>query len=151
MLQKSIFALLNYINNMAYKKVTLSSGKDQSLRRFHPLVFSGAIKKMKEEIVDIKIVFKQTCHILFKEAGCPEIGNVLTIRIQPDEGISMRVIAKTPGSKLALDSVTMNFSYEQTFGSEGMDAYEKVLVDILAGDKMLFNRSDELDSSWNLI
>ena len=56
MLQKSIFALLNYINNMAYKKVTLSSGKDQSLRRFHPWVFSGAIKKMKEEINDGEIV-----------------------------------------------------------------------------------------------
>lgn len=108
-------------------------------------------KHMKEEVVDIKIVFKQTCHILFKEAGCPEIGNVLTIRIQPDEGISMRVIAKTPGTKLTLDSVTMNFSYEQTFGSQGMDAYEKVLLDILAGDQMLFNRSDELESSWHLI
>jgi len=45
----------------------------------------------------------------------------------------------------------MNFSYEQTFGSQGMDAYEKVLLDILAGDQMLFNRSDELDSSWHLI
>lgn len=108
-------------------------------------------KKMAEEVVDIKIVFKQTCHILFKEAGCPEIGNVLTIRIQPDEGISMRFIVKEPGSKLALSPVTMNFSYEQTFGSQGMDAYEKILLDILAGDQMLFNRSDELDSSWHLI
>lgn len=108
-------------------------------------------KKMSENLVDIKIVFKQTCHILFKEAGCPEIGNVLTIRIQPDEGISLRVVAKTPGTKLALGTVTMNFAYEQAFGGHGMDAYEKVILDILAGDQMLFNRSDELESSWHLI
>jgi glucose-6-phosphate 1-dehydrogenase len=108
-------------------------------------------KKLAEDVVDIKIVFKQTCHILFKEAGCPEIGNVLTIRIQPDEGISLRVIAKKPGAKLSLDTVTMNFSYHQAFGGHGADAYEKVLLDILAGDQMLFNRSDELENSWQLI
>lgn len=108
-------------------------------------------KKLTEDVVDIKIVFRQTCHLLFKEAGCPEIGNVLTIRIQPDEGISLRVIAKKPGTKLALDTVTMNFSYHQAFGGHGADAYEKVLLDIMAGDQMLFNRSDELESSWQLI
>ncbi|HSA83859.1 MAG TPA: glucose-6-phosphate dehydrogenase [Patescibacteria group bacterium] len=101
--------------------------------------------------VDIKIVFKQTCHILFKEAGCPEVGNVLTIRIQPDEGISFRTIVKKPGAKLDLDTVSMSFSYHQSFGHRGIDAYEKVLLDILAGDQMLFNRSDELESSWQLI
>jgi len=108
-------------------------------------------KLLTEDVVDIKIVFKQTCHVLFKEAGCPEVGNVLTIRIQPDEGINLRVLVKKPGTKLSLDTITMNFSYHQTFGSHGVDAYEKVLLDILAGDQMLFNRSDELESSWQLI
>ena len=108
-------------------------------------------KKMAEEVMDIKIVFKQTCHILFKEYGCPEIGNVLTIRIQPNEGIAMRVIAKKPGNTLSLDTVEMQFSYHHAFGGHGADAYEKILLDILAGDQMLFNRSDELESSWHLI
>lgn len=108
-------------------------------------------KKMAEEKMEIKIVFKQTCHILFKEYGCPEVGNVLTIRIQPNEGISLRMIAKRPGNKLQLDTVDMQFSYHQSFGSHGADAYEKILLDILAGDQMLFNRSDELESSWQLI
>jgi glucose-6-phosphate 1-dehydrogenase len=108
-------------------------------------------KRMEKEVVDIKIVFIQTCHILFKEYGCPEVGNVLTIRIQPDEGIGLRVIAKTPGNKLALDTVDMKFSYHQRYGNHGADAYEKVLMDIMAGDQMLFNRSDELESSWQLI
>jgi glucose-6-phosphate 1-dehydrogenase len=108
-------------------------------------------KKMEKEVMEIKIVFKQTCHILFKEYGCPEVGNILTIRIQPNEGITLRVIAKKPGNTLSLDTVDMRFSYHQTFGGHGADAYEKILLDILHGDQMLFNRSDELDSSWHLI
>lgn len=108
-------------------------------------------KKMAEEKMEIKIVFKQTCHILFKEYGCPEVGNVLTIRIQPDEGITLRVITKRPGNKLTLGTVDMKFSYHQSYGNHGADAYEKILLDILAGDQMLFNRSDELESSWHLI
>lgn len=108
-------------------------------------------KNMPANVVEISIVFIQTCHILFKEMGCPEIGNVLTIRIQPDEGIRLRVIAKHPGAKLALDTVDMKFSYHEEFGTHGADAYEKVLMDIFAGDQMLFNRSDELQSSWQFI
>src|SRR5579872_3973004 len=108
-------------------------------------------KKMAKEVMEINIVFKQTCHILFKEYGCPEVGNVLTIRIQPNEGITLRVIAKKLGNTLSLDTVDMRFSYHQTFGGHGADAYEKILLDILAGDQMLFNRSDELESSWHLI
>jgi len=108
-------------------------------------------KQMPEEAMYISIVFKQTCHILFKEYGCPEIGNVLTIRIQPNEGISIRVIAKKPGDALKLGTVDMAFSYAQEFDGKGADAYEKVLQDIFAGDQMLFNRSDELESSWTFI
>lgn len=108
-------------------------------------------KELAQNLVDIKVIFKQTCHVLFKEYGCPEIGNVLTIRIQPDEGITMRVIAKKPGNKLGLATVDMNFSYHHAFGGHGSDAYEKILTDILTGDQTLFNRSDELESSWQLI
>lgn len=108
-------------------------------------------KAIEKERIDISLVFKQTCHILFKEYGCPEIGNVLTIRIQPNEGISMRVIAKQPGSTLALGTVDMQFSYKEAFGTLGPDAYEKLLLDILTADQMLFNRSDELESSWEFI
>jgi glucose-6-phosphate 1-dehydrogenase len=108
-------------------------------------------KGMERDLVDIKIVFRQTCHLLFKEYGCPEVGNVITIRIQPDEGIGIRVIAKQPGQKVALGTVDMKFSYAEEFGYKGIDAYEKLFLDILLGDQMLFNRSDELESSWQLI
>lgn len=108
-------------------------------------------KKMKKNLVEISVVFIQTCHILFKEYGCPEIGNVITFRIQPNEGINLRFIAKTPGAKLSLEPVNMKFGYKDDFGTQGLEAYEKVLLDIFAGDQMLFNRSDELESSWKLI
>lgn len=114
-------------------------------------IYARAGKKMQEDVVEISIVFKQTCHILFKEYGCPEIGNVITIRIQPDEGIKMRFITKKPGTKLALEPVEMKFSYHEHFGENGKEAYEKILLDILAGDQMLFNRTDELMSSWEFI
>lgn len=122
-------------------------------------------KKMPKNLVEINVVFIQTCHILFKEYGCPEEGNILKIRIQPDEGIGMRVIAKKPfgsaqgsprgftprGTGLALTTVDMGFTYQEEFGGDGYDAYEKVLMDIFSGDQMLFNRSDELASSWEFI
>lgn len=108
-------------------------------------------KKMEKDEVKISVVFRQTCHILFKEYGCPEIGNVLTIRIQPDEGISLRIIAKKPGAKLALQTVDMKFSYKDSFETKGLEAYEKILLDIFSADQTLFNRSDELESSWSLI
>lgn len=114
-------------------------------------IYVRAGKNMAENIVEVSVVFIQTCHLLFKEYGCPEIGNVLTFRIQPDEGIKLRIIAKRPGHKLDLDTVNMRFTYREDFGTSGLEAYEKILLDIFAGDQMLFNRSDELESSWKLI
>lgn len=108
-------------------------------------------KAMEENLIEISVVFKQTCHILFKEIGCPEEGNILKIRIQPNEGISIQIIAKVPGSKLQLGTANMHFSYAEQYGTSGIDAYEKVLMDIFTGEQMLFNRSDELSCSWTFI
>ena len=108
-------------------------------------------KEMQRNEVSVSLIFKPTCHILFKEIGCPEEGNVLTFKIQPNEGITLKMIAKMPGTKLALQTVDMHLSYAEAFNTQGRDAYEKILVDIIAGDQMLFNRSDELESSWQFI
>lgn len=108
-------------------------------------------KMMPKSTVYISIIFIQTCHILFKEFGCPEVGNVLTIKIQPDEGINLKVIAKKPGDKVLLGDVNMKFTYEEEFGGKIRNAYEKILLDIFVGDQLLFNRTDELHSSWEFI
>ncbi|HSD98104.1 MAG TPA: glucose-6-phosphate dehydrogenase [Patescibacteria group bacterium] len=122
-----------------------------SERFAHIPFYVRAGKAMGDNSVQIHIVFKQTCHILFKEIGCPEEGNVLTIRIQPNEGISLKIIAKTPSTHLSLQPVDMHFTYNESFGTKGSDAYEKILTDIMTGDQMLFNRSDELEASWTFI
>jgi glucose-6-phosphate 1-dehydrogenase len=108
-------------------------------------------KHLKENLVEVSVIFKQTCPIIFKEVGCPEEGNILRIRIQPDEGIRLKMIAKVPGTKLSLGSVEMHFTYQEQFGTGGIDAYQKILLDIFSGEQMLFNRSDELASSWEFI
>ncbi len=108
-------------------------------------------KKLAKELVTISVVFRQTCHVLFKEIGCPEEGNVLTFKIQPNEGIGIHTIVKKPGSVLSLGTVDLKFSYNDAFGTQGLDAYQKILMDIFTGDQMLFNRSDELESSWQFI
>ncbi len=108
-------------------------------------------KALDKDEVSVSVVFKQTCHILFKEVGCPEEGNVLTFRIQPKEGINLQLIAKQPGTTLALQTTNMHFSYAEQFKTQGSEAYEKILLDIFIGDQMLFNRSDELESSWQFI
>ncbi|MDE2588136.1 MAG: glucose-6-phosphate dehydrogenase, partial [Patescibacteria group bacterium] len=108
-------------------------------------------KGMKKNEVSISVVFRQTCHILFKEIGCPEEGNVLTFRIQPNEGINLKMIAKGIGELTTLVPVDMHFTYEESYHSRGSDAYQKVLLDILQSHQMLFNRSDELESSWEFI
>ncbi len=110
-----------------------------------------AAKAMEKPEVSISIVFKQYCHILFKEVGCPEFGNVLTFHIQPHEGIALSTVVKTPGTKPGLASVPLHFSYKETYGHTGSDAYEKILLDVINGDQMLFNRSDELSYSWKFI
>jgi glucose-6-phosphate 1-dehydrogenase len=121
-------------------------------KRFENVPFYiRAGKEMAKNAVEIKLVFIKTCSVLFKEYGCPEIGNVLTIRIQPNEGIGMRVVVKHPGAELALDTVDMKFSYKEEFGGHKDVSYEKLLLDIFSGDQMLFNRSDELENSWRLI
>ncbi|MBI2465406.1 glucose-6-phosphate dehydrogenase [Candidatus Shapirobacteria bacterium] len=108
-------------------------------------------KKMPKNHVSISVIFRQTCHVLFKEYGCPEVGNILTFHIQPDEGITLSLVSKRPSPVMSIKPVSMRFSYKEAFGRAGVEAYEKLLLDILAGDQMLFNRSDELESSWDFI
>lgn len=109
-------------------------------------------KRLMTDAVEISLVFKQTCHILFKEYGCPEEGNVLTIKIGPEEGVGVRIIAKEPAHQFSLKTVDMDFTYKEAFArQEVVEPYEKLLEDALQGDQMLFNRSDELEASWRFI
>ena len=109
-------------------------------------------KRLPKDAVEISIVFKQTCHILFREIGCPEEGNILTLRVSPHEGIGVRFIVKQPGHEFKLKDVDMDFNFREVFQDDRMlEAYERILEDIFRSDQMLFNRSDEMEGSWRII
>jgi glucose-6-phosphate 1-dehydrogenase len=98
------------------------------------------------------IQFKRVPHQLYKPSETKGlVPNRLTIRIQPDEGMSLKFAAKIPGAARHLSDVDMNFSYAQAFGIESPDAYERLIADCMVGDSTLFIRRDEVETSWRII
>src|SRR5437764_12031830 len=77
--------------------------------------------------------------------------NVLVIRIQPDEGISLRMQAKMPGTSFRIEPVKMDFHYGTSFGKASPEAYERLLLDAMSGDATLFARRDEVEAAWAFI
>ncbi len=109
-------------------------------------------KRMPKRVTEIAIHFKSAPHRLFGEKQMADLGgNVLTIRIQPDEGITLGIGSKVPGQANEIAPVTMEFRYASSFGVEAPEAYERLLLDALNGDGTLFTRGDEVEASWNFI
>ncbi|MGD9715054.1 MAG: glucose-6-phosphate dehydrogenase, partial [Thermomicrobiales bacterium] len=109
-------------------------------------------KRLPRRVTEIAIQFQRVPHLMFQAAGTTDVEpNLLTLRIQPDEGISLRFAAKIPGTTMELRTVRMDFAYGASFGSAGADAYERLLVDAMTGDQTLFARRDEVETAWNII
>jgi glucose-6-phosphate 1-dehydrogenase len=94
---------------------------------------------------------KPTPHALFASTSSVMGPNVITISIQPDEGISIAFDAKRPGTQMRPVTVQANFSYQASFGSKGPVAYETLLLDSMRGDATLFTRRDEVEAEWRII
>lgn len=109
-------------------------------------------KRLPKRVTEIAITFKTPPIALFRHAGCA-VGepNVLILRIQPDEGIALRIGAKRPGPTMRVETVKMDFRYAEHFGEATPDAYERLLVDALHGDGTLFARRDEVEAAWELV
>lgn len=109
-------------------------------------------KQLPKKATEISIHFKEPPTVLFNalSGGVPG-GNVLVIRIQPDEGISLRMVSKIPGSSLRMEPVKMDFHYATSFGKRSPEAYERLLLDSMAGDATLFARRDEVEEAWKFI
>lgn len=113
-------------------------------------------KRMKKHATEISIQFKQPPLLIFNRlasgGGCGEIQpNLLTIRIQPDEGIALRFGAKVPTSPtMAVCPVTMDFNYEAAFGKSSANGYERLLLDAMLGDQTLFAHRDGVETTWAL-
>ncbi len=109
-------------------------------------------KRMPKKLTLIAIEFKRVPHMFFpsKQQGNLE-PNVLMIKIQPDEGISLKLGAKMPGSKMFVRQMQMEFSYGASFGEFPATAYETLLLDAMEGDPTLFNRSDAVELAWDIL
>ncbi len=109
-------------------------------------------KRMPKRVSEIAVQFKDVPHILFNsDSDHPLDPNVLALRIQPDEGLSLRIATKMPGSRVQIYPVKMDFRYGSTFGDQSPEAYERLLLDVMAGDATLFMRRDAVEASWRWI
>lgn len=108
-------------------------------------------KRMPKKVSEIAIQFKEVPYLMFQSASRQANPNVLAMRIQPDEGISLKFEVKTPGTSLRTRSVDMDFRYDTAFGSANTDAYSRLLVDCMLGDQTLFTRGDEVEASWRIL
>jgi glucose-6-phosphate 1-dehydrogenase len=104
-------------------------------------------KRMPKRETEIAIQFKRAPQMFFPGEEMLE-ANVLAMRIQPDEGISLRFGAKVPGPTMQLQEVDMNFLYGSSFAVSQSDAYERLLLDAMLGDRTLFTRADEVEQAW---
>lgn len=107
-------------------------------------------KRMPKRTTEIAVVFKEAPGFLFESQKTKIEQNVLVIRIQPDEGFSLKMNCKSPGSSV-LQPVNMDFNYHSFFGATPPEAYERLICDCMTGDNTLFARSDEVMASWNLL
>jgi glucose-6-phosphate 1-dehydrogenase len=109
-------------------------------------------KRMPRRASEIAVQFKDVPPILFNvDQSAPLEPNVLVLRIQPDEGLSLRIATKLPGSKVRIFPVEMDFRYGSTFGEQSPEAYERLLLDVMAGDATLFMRRDAVEASWTWV
>ena len=109
-------------------------------------------KRLPKRMTEVAMEFQRVPHLPFAAGQTEGLGpNALVLRIQPDEGITLRFGAKVPGQVLRLRTVSMDFSYEAAFLEEAPDAYERLLLDAMIGDPTLFIRSDEVEQSWRII
>ena len=109
-------------------------------------------KRLAKKDTEIVVTFKEIPHSLFGSVGLDQMPpNVLVFHIQPEEGISLRFQAKRPGSKICIGTLKMTFRYRDLFGVEMPEAYQRLLLDCMAGDQTLFTRFDSIEVSWQLL
>ncbi len=109
-------------------------------------------KRLAKRVTEVAIQFKRPPMLLFKACAVEDVSpNVLVIRIQPDEGISLTFEVKPPGPGICVAPLSLNFNYEQSFGTSPPEAYETLLEDSIEGDSTLFTRHDWVELAWSLM
>ena len=109
-------------------------------------------KRLGRRVTEIAVVFKRAPHLPFDATMTEDLGqNALVIRVQPDEGVTMRFASKVPGSSMEVRDVNMDFSYGQAFTESSPEAYERLILDVLLGEPSLFPGNAEVELSWKIL
>jgi glucose-6-phosphate 1-dehydrogenase len=109
-------------------------------------------KRLGRRVTEIAVIFKRAPHLPFDSTDTAELGqNALVIRVQPDEGITMRFGSKVPGTTMEVRDVTMDFGYGHAFTEASPEAYERLILDMLLGEPSLFPVNEEVELSWKLL
>ncbi len=109
-------------------------------------------KRLPKRVTEIAVVFKEAPHMPFADYDTKTLGNnQLVIRVQPDEGITVKFGSKVPGTGMELRDISMGFGYGETFTESSPEAYERLILDVLLGDKTLFPDAQEVDASWAVV
>jgi len=108
-------------------------------------------KRLAQPLTEVAVHFKRTPQALFSRNPSDVHHNVVTLRIQPNEGIALSFGAKQPGQQMRAIRVDMDFSYHDAFGTDTPAAYETLLLDAMRGDATLFTRRDEVEAEWRII
>ncbi len=109
-------------------------------------------KRLGKRVTEIAVVFKQAPHLPFQDTATEELGqNAVVVRVQPDEGITIRFGAKVPGAQMEVRDVTMDFGYGRSFTESSPEAYERLILDVLLGEPPLFPRHEEVELSWQIL
>ena len=109
-------------------------------------------KRLPKRVSEVAIQFKDVPQVLFNtQPGRPLEPTVLSVRVQPEEGLSMRIASKLPGPKIRIYPVKMEFNYSSSFGNDTPEAYERLILDVMAGDATLFMRRDQVDAAWRFV
>ena len=109
-------------------------------------------KRLGRRVTEIALVFKRAPHLPFDATMTEELGqNALVIRVQPDEGITLRFGSKVPGSAMEVRDVNMDFSYGSAFAEDSPEAYERLILDMLLGEPSLFPTNQEVELSWEIL
>ncbi|MGB0100949.1 MAG: glucose-6-phosphate dehydrogenase [Nocardioides sp.] len=109
-------------------------------------------KRLGRRVTEVAIVFKRAPHLPFNQSATQELThNALVIRVQPDEGVTLRFGSKVPGTALEIRDVNMDFVYGGAFTESSPEAYERLILDVLLGDPPLFPRHEEVELSWQIL
>jgi glucose-6-phosphate 1-dehydrogenase len=109
-------------------------------------------KRLGRRVTELAVVFKRAPHLPFNATDTEELGqNAFVVRIQPDEGVTMRFGSKVPGTQMEVRDVNMDFAYGDSFTESSPEAYERLILDVLLGDPPLFPRHEEVELGWKLL